>query len=290
MEHLNPSRVAGSASVAALVEFALSQVSVKCNVSSRQHGDHGYALEPRVVTHYNLIYVTRGRPVWVIDGEVHDLSPGCMVIVPPGVPHHAYCRTRRFTLGSLHVEANLPGGQDMFALLRPPRLVRFEPGTPLDRYLRGALAEHDRPSRSDTQLMLRSWSRLVTIEMFRQCHAQGQLQPLSVDPIVTAVMAKLTERSHQRMSLPELAAMAGYSPQHLNRRFRRALGVTPRQYLTRLRMDAAAAMLIESDRPVKDVAAAVGFDDPYYFSRAFRQQFGSSPAQFREATRSFSPL
>ncbi len=272
-----------------LVEFALGHMTVQTNVCSRQRGDGGYELPPRTVPDYNLIFVTRGRPVWVIDDHEHEMEPGVLVIVPPRVRHHAYCRTRRYDLGSLHVEATLPGGQDVFALLQPPRVVRFAPGTPLDAYLRGSLAEFDRAVHAHAHLMLRSWARLATIELLRQCHEQGQLQPQSLDPVVTAVLDRLTRRPGAATSLDELARFAGYTPQHLNRMFRRVLGVTPLQHLMRLRMEQGAAMLRDGPLTVAAVARACGFEDPHYFSRAFRQHYGRSPAQYRAESGSFSP-
>jgi len=64
--------------------------------------------------------------------------------------------------------------------------------------------------------------------------------------------------------------------------FRLALGVTPLQYLTRLRLGRAAELLRENRLTVRAVARKVGYDDPYHFSRAFRQQFGHSPRDHRQ--------
>lgn len=270
---------------APLLQFVLSHLRVSTNVCSRQRHEHGYSLERRTIPDYNLIFVTRGRPAWVIEDQAYALEPGALLIVPPNVWHHGYCSTRRVTLGSIHVEAALPGGQDVFDLLRPARRLRFTAATPLDAYLRGALAEFDRPSLRDTRLMLESWARLTTIELFRQAHEQGLLRPRAIDPVVAKVLDHLTARVDRPMTLDDLAAFAGYTPQHLNRMFRRVLGVTPLQYLSRLRMDGAAALLVEGRLTVKAVAEASGYDDPYYFSRAFKRHFGRSPAQYRDGAR-----
>jgi len=93
----------------------------------------------------------------------------------------------------------------------------------------------------------------------------------------------------QPTTLDDLAQLAGYTPQHLNRTFRRELGVTPLQHLTKLRMEHAAALLAEGKLTVKAIASAVACEDPYYFSRQFRQHFGRSPVQYRIAAGSNSP-
>src|SRR5207248_6335302 len=99
------------------------------------------------------------------------------------------------------------------------------------------------------------------------------------------MLEDLDRRIGETVSLEALAKRAGFSPQHLNRLFQRTLGVTPLQYLSRLRMERAAAMLRDGRLNVRAIGKAVGFDDPYYFSRQFSEHHGMSPAQYREAQR-----
>lgn len=266
-----------------LVEFARRHVHVELRATSRQVCTDGYTLEPRMVWQHNLIFVERGRAEWVIEDEPVPLRAGEFVIVPPHVWHHGFGRTKRMTLLSLHIVATLPGGGDLFELLSPARHQRVVAGSYLDRYLRAAGSEFERTSQDEARLMLVNWTRLVVLEMLTDNAQRGLLTARPADPIVTEVMAALSERFNEPMRLDELAAWAGFSPQHLNRKFRRQLGVTPLQYLTQLRMQRAAALLAEGRLTVQAIAERVGYSDPYYFSRLFKQHRGQSPAQYRAA-------
>jgi transcriptional regulator GlxA family with amidase domain len=62
-------------------------------------------------------------------------------------------------------------------------------------------------------------------------------------------------------------------------------GGSPLRYVAQYRLDRARALLLSTDRPVREVAAA-GFADPFYFSRAFRRAEGGSPPAYRMAERS----
>jgi AraC-like DNA-binding protein len=267
---------------AALLEFVLSHAQIQTNVCTRQKMEHGYTLEPRVVTDHNLIFVTRGRVVWVVDDEAVELPAQTMVLVPPGVPHHAFSHTKRVTLGSLHVNVTLPGGQSAFDLLLPPLRQTFDAGSAMDRYLRGFLNEFDRAEELQINQMTPGWARLIVFQMLRDSFAAGTLQQMSLDPVVSEMLEMLGMCIGSDITLDELAHRSGYSAQHLNRTFRSVLGVTPLQYLTRMRMEKAASMLRSGQYLIRAIGEAAGYVDPYYFSRVFRQHFGRSPAQFRD--------
>jgi AraC-like DNA-binding protein/quercetin dioxygenase-like cupin family protein len=268
---------------AALLDLVLSRAQVRTYTCSRQKWERGYELERRMVPDYNLIYVQRGRAVWEIEQEAYELSPGALLVVPPGVWHEARSLTRRITIGSIHVLVRMPGGQDVFELLRPPVVRRAEAGGFLERYLNLALAEWDRTDLRWVLPALGQWSRLIVPEMLREDAAAGRLRPQALDPLIAYLLEELNRRLEEAVSLEELARWAGYTPQHINRVFRRALGLTPLQYLARMKMDRAAVLLAEGELTVKAVARRVGVDDAYYFSRLFKQRFGRSPAQYRQA-------
>jgi len=85
------------------------------------------------------------------------------------------------------------------------------------------------------------------------------------------------------VSLEALSARAGWSPFHLHRAFHQLVGETPKQYTLRLRLERAAARLLTTDDPVLAVALASGFSSHEVFTRAFRRQFGRTPARYRSA-------
>lgn len=83
--------------------------------------------------------------------------------------------------------------------------------------------------------------------------------------------------------IAELAARVGVRPEHLSRLFRRWVGMSPRSYAERLRMEVAASRLVNSTRSVKEIAWELGFSQPVHFSRSFRRFSGMSPGAYRTA-------
>lgn len=77
------------------------------------------------------------------------------------------------------------------------------------------------------------------------------------------------------------ADLAHLSERTLSRRFRRATGVSPRDFIVELRMERARDLLARSRLPIEEVAARVGYSDRGTFSKAFKERTGLSPSFFR---------
>ncbi|HEX4759090.1 MAG TPA: AraC family transcriptional regulator [Terracidiphilus sp.] len=83
------------------------------------------------------------------------------------------------------------------------------------------------------------------------------------------------------LTLQHLAQAAGLSPYHFLRTFEQVTGVTPHQYVRRLRLRHAATQLLADSSKILDIVMRCGFGDLSNFNRAFRTEFGVSPRQFR---------
>lgn len=110
-------------------------------------------------------------------------------------------------------------------------------------------------------------------------------QPGGRDPVVVRARLMLEQRFSAPVSVAEVAAELCVSHAVLIRRFRRELGVTPSGYVQQLRLGAAQRMLLNSDRPVETVAAAVGFGDARLLRELFRKATGQSATEWRRAAR-----
>ncbi|HKO55090.1 MAG TPA: AraC family transcriptional regulator [Thermoanaerobaculia bacterium] len=87
------------------------------------------------------------------------------------------------------------------------------------------------------------------------------------------------------LGLAALSRKAGLSPFHLQRRFKAAVGETPKAYTSRLRLERGAFRLLVHDSNVLDIALECGFQNPETFLRAFRRRFGRAPSDYREWVR-----
>ncbi|MGP3973587.1 GlxA family transcriptional regulator [Streptomyces sp. 8N114] len=109
--------------------------------------------------------------------------------------------------------------------------------------------------------------------------------PPATDPVRAAVAA-IHADMRARHTIDELAAHAGLSPRHLQRRFTAELGVPPAAYVERARVEAAQRALAEGDEPVEAVARRCGFGTAETLRRTFHRHLGVAPSDYRSRFRS----
>ena len=111
--------------------------------------------------------------------------------------------------------------------------------------------------------------------------AKGGLAPWAERRCLELMRARLSED----ISLDELAAEARLSPFHFARMFKQSVGVPPRVYLTRLRVEKACELLEMTDLPVTEIAHEVGYSSNQVLARVFVKHRHMSPSDYRRAVR-----
>ena len=97
------------------------------------------------------------------------------------------------------------------------------------------------------------------------------------------VIDKMQAGIRMDIDLHSLAKESGYSKSHFLRMFREATGITPYQYLLRLRLKLAQRMIKEGSSKLVDIALACGFSSHTHMSRMFRQAIGVTPGEYRRS-------
>jgi AraC-like DNA-binding protein len=114
--------------------------------------------------------------------------------------------------------------------------------------------------------------------------AQGDLVPAvpsGAETRIGRVLARVHEHYREDLRVEPLADLAAVSASTFHRLFKRHTGLTFVDYVTRLRIGQACALLASGDRPIAWIADAVGYNNLANFNRQFRARKGMTPRAFR---------
>lgn len=96
------------------------------------------------------------------------------------------------------------------------------------------------------------------------------------------VLSYIDSHLGDRLSVSDLAAVAGLSRAHFSRIFTASEGLPPAEFVLQRRLRRAAKLLTTAAHvPIKEVSVLCGFEDPNYFSKVFRRLYGTNPSEFR---------
>ncbi len=123
--------------------------------------------------------------------------------------------------------------------------------------------------------------KTLVLQMVASLHdTQQQLAGAPTgQPHMEQALALIHERFNRDLPIPSLAREVGLSTTHFRRQFRAYTGRAPVAYIRELRM-AEAQRLLREAWPIKQVAAAIGYEDPLYFMRVFRTTVGMPAGAF----------
>ncbi|MFV9653317.1 GlxA family transcriptional regulator [Pseudomonas sp. NY15366] len=127
-----------------------------------------------------------------------------------------------------------------------------------------------------------------TMVIERQRGTQTRFAPLlpsSEDKTLAPLLAWLREHHAEAIDLNRLAQQAHCSARTLLRRFKQATGLTPGDYLQRLRVSVAQQALADSTQSLEQIASEVGFADRATFAKRFKQLCAETPGSFRKRMR-----
>ncbi|AQZ66558.1 Transcriptional regulator, AraC family [[Actinomadura] parvosata subsp. kistnae] len=112
------------------------------------------------------------------------------------------------------------------------------------------------------------------------CEVTGWAAALA-DPAVSAALDAMHRDPARPWSVAELGARAGLSRAAFARRFTTLVGQPPLAYLTWWRLSSAGRLLRETDAPLSEIAAQVGYGSEFAFANAFKREYGVAPGKYR---------
>ncbi len=122
---------------------------------------------------------------------------------------------------------------------------------------------------------------VAALFMAGESAAPSQGHPLPRQGVVAAALALMRDNLEDPLSIPQVAAALGITVRRLEAQFRADADATPQRAYRRLRLAAAHRLVEHTGLSVREVALRCGYDDPSAMTRAFREEFGTTPRALR---------
>lgn len=225
---------------------------------------------------YSIEYVFNGQGTLRIGGTTCRPAAGDAIILQKGYAHEFFPDPQR-PWGKIHIHCY---GLLVDELMLSYRLanVFHVPGCQLEAEF---LRVIDLPSRQTTGVPQNA-AVLIHEILMKVAQRRGLDSEHQLSDSVRRLKDQLDLSPERRLSLDEMAILAGRSPSQTIRLFKAELGCTPYDYHLRQKIELAAALIMSGDLSIGDVAERVGFASPYHFSNAFKKRMGVSPIKYRE--------
>lgn len=221
--------------------------------------------------------------VWHKDGWSENFSvPGCATIVPAG-QETGWLIDGELDVVTLSVSSDLlqkaPAAEQF-------RHMRFAFSDPLGAALtRQVLSELYAPPSEDREVYIGALVNALKAHILNGAKSMNSTEvPTSefsgyrVHQVMNAIL-KNPEADH---ALEQMSSLTGLKPSQFFRVFRRATGMSPRQYVLKARLDRAQQLLHQTDLSIAFISDSLGFTSQSDFTRAFRRFTGESPSVFRK--------
>lgn len=226
--------------------------------------------------YYNLWICRSGHAKFRFDKEVHEIWPWTVLIVPPHTSYLGWNEEivpdfRNFSAHWIPLDVDGPVFEPSVC-----RLKEVDTAEALIQSMLRVSAYDDSFGQQQTEWLLLSLLAMTWREIQLPWDSPA-------DAVILSQIGRIRSGDDLFTDVTTLASEANMSRVHYTRRFKRALGVSPNEFLIRQRIERSALLLKQTDWTLQHIAEVIGYEDAHYFSRQFRRIMGVSPGVYRKA-------
>jgi AraC-like DNA-binding protein len=246
-----------------------------------------------------MYYVKGGEARAYLGGKSYLLEPEHLYLTPPFALHDDECSSY-FALYYIHFYEAALNKESVFDrydfpvalgaapldLLLTERLVQLNPESYLTQFdpelydnaptISQSIA---RNSRMPAHVIVETQGILV--QLLSRFLKSARVKSEHKDARINKSLQYIHENTGKEISVSQLAGASCITEDHFIRIFKKAVHLTPMQYINRKKIEKAQLLLLTTDMPVRDVAFELSIDNVSYFNRIFKQHTGTTPGSYR---------
>ena len=230
---------------------------------------------------YNKLYYICSGEGWIkIGGQELYPKQGQMVLMPAGIiQSNSYINENKYEKYWCHF-TDAGGSLNFFSSVHFPYLIDVGMNERVLDCFRRLVHYHNNPSETSA-LMTRSC--MLELLAFYIDNAQPEKMSLTNENSyekLSAVISYINDNLSKKITLSDLAGIAHYHPNYFVDFFEKQMGISPKKYINKLKLDRCKELLIDNKYSIKEISAVMGFKNMTYFSNFFKLNTGFSPSEF----------
>ena len=247
-----------------------------------------------------IVEVTRGSVNVQIGTEFIEAKAGDFLYIPPTMVFRADANGEKATVRGMIfdmsiIEENLDNFDSeifyMFYVQAKNKNTVFSEGHPthksLSAYMREAYEEYIDKDVCYKLPIRACIYKMITLLLRYYCGSRDEEDRMVYHNVLRMrpVLDFIAEHFTEKIYIEKLSDMISVSPDYFTRMFKDSIGKTPIDYINALRINEAMRLLYETDRPMAEIAEAVGFCNANYFHKIFKQYMDVSPLVYRKSSK-----
>ena len=249
---------------------------------------------------HQLIQVTGGSLAVSVGTEVVEVESGDFVYIPPTLVYRAESVGSRASIRALVfdktlVEENMSSFDSeifyMFYVQSKNKITVFGQEHPVNPTLKRFMQEsYDEYSEKEIcyKLPIRAnIYHMMTALLRYYCGSKNELDRMIYHNVLRLrpVISYIDEHFREKIYIEELSDMINVSADYFTKMFKESIGKTPIDYINGMRVNSAMDLLCTTEMSMTEIADSIGFCNPNYFHKIFKQYMMTSPLAYRKSSK-----
>ena len=231
---------------------------------------------------YQLLYIAAGQGHFFINGQERVVSAGNIIVYLPGQPQeYVYYKDDKTDVYWVHFTGSDVERIIDYYNIRLSENIIYIGTSPDYQWLFGQIIQEMQLCRPRFEELISLLLRNIFILISRNLIGANRADN-SLENEVELAMHYFRENYRSEVNVEDYALSRGMSASNFYRVFKQISGSTPLQFILKLRLSNAQNLLENSNLTIAEIASAVGYENPLYFSRLFHKHIGVSPSEYRK--------
>lgn len=234
----------------------------------------GWSIGKRKISNYELVFVTKGRGKVHIEDKAYEIERGNLLFFSPDLYHSIRTEDRDcLVFFAVHFES-----EERFPILPYNKLHNVKHIEDLFETMNSIHHHKAYLYQWNENLILQN----ILLEICKSFHREKYSSHSEV--CVQRIIEYVHKNVLKKIKLEDLQKLSGLGKTTFFQVFHQITGMTPMHYVNKIKLEYARDLLLRKSWSVTRIAQYCGYDDVFYFSKCFKNEFGISPKKYRQET------